>query len=164
MIDSLLDSTLECYYNETCIHLIYKTFPTINLNGDLWNISISHPEPLNTNEALMSRFLVNFTVRDFLQEILVDQWNPKTDFQSYYEECQPTECSYSLNIRKDLLVVVTTLVGLLGGLSAALNLMSPIAVRVLYDYIPIYFTYFQNKINIQHRMSINRVSVIDHQK
>ena len=162
MIDSLLDSTLECYYNQTCIQLIYNSFSTVNLYGVQWNTSTPQPQSLNVSQSLIGRFPMNSTIRDCLQELLVETWNPTTDFNSYYEQCQPTGCSYTLNIRKDLLVVVTTLVGLLGGLSAALNVLAPIAVRIIYDFIPEYFGYFQQKVGLSQRMSINRVAVIDH--
>ena len=160
MIDSLLDSTLECYYNESCIDLIFETFPTVNYLGDSWNTSRPYPNVLNISRAQLSRFPVNSTVRDCLKEILVNQWNSQTNFTSYYTECNPTQCSYTLNIRKDLLVVVTTLIGLLGGLSAALNLSAPIAARILYDIIPVHWRCVQNKIGLRARMPINRVSVV----
>jgi len=158
MIDSLLDSTLECYYNETCIDLIYDLMPSVNFYGVVWNSSIPRPQSLNSSLAEMSLFPVNLTIRDCLQELLVNKWNPMTNFSKYYQECQPTECSYTASIRKDLLVVVTTLVGLLGGLSAALHLLAPIAVRILYDFVPAAWEFGKDKIGLNEQHSTNRVS------
>ena len=130
MIDSRLDSTLESYYDKMYIDLIYASQPTVNWNGNYWNTSTPHPRPLNITLATMSRFPPNATVRSILNGLFVEDWHEEINFESYYQECQPTQCSYTENVRKNLIAVVTTIIGLLGGLSTALNILLPNTVRL----------------------------------
>jgi hypothetical protein len=56
---------------------------------------------------------------------MVEEWNATENYTSYYVECQPSECIYSYTARNGILYIVTTLIGLLGGLITVLKLLVP---------------------------------------
>lgn len=56
---------------------------------------------------------------------MVEQWNITSAFESYYQECQPTQCTYVFQTRNDAIYIVTTLVGLVGGLNTVLKFVTP---------------------------------------
>ncbi len=125
IIDSLLHSTLQCYYDPVCTHSIYVAYGI--LDGD----PLLRPRPLNVTRATMSRIPPNATVRDCISELFVENWNVKKDFEAYYAACQPTQCTYTERIRKNFISTATTIVALLGGLTKALDILVPNTVRFL---------------------------------
>jgi hypothetical protein len=161
MVDSLLDSTLESYYDKMYIDLIYKFQPTVNWNGEEWNTSTPHPQPLNITRATTSRFPPNTTVRNILNVLFVEDWHEEVNFTKYYQECKPIQCTYNEKMRKNVLTVATTIIGLLGGLSTALNIVVPNSVRFVRGPLQQYFGNFRRRINQRHAQ-ISHVSIISH--
>ncbi|CAF1255155.1 unnamed protein product, partial [Adineta steineri] len=49
----------------------------------------------------------------------------------YYNECQPSKCSYSYETKNSAIYIITTVIGLVGGLITVLKLIVPRAVRLI---------------------------------
>jgi hypothetical protein len=62
---------------------------------------------------------------------MVEEWNLLIMYEQYYNECQPTECSYTHQTKNTVIYIVTTLVGLVGGLITVLKLIVPIFVKLI---------------------------------
>jgi len=60
---------------------------------------------------------------------MVEEWNSSEKYNSYYDECQPAECIYTDTRKNDIIYIVTTLIGLLGGLVTVLELVVPSLVK-----------------------------------
>ena len=161
LIDSLLHSTLECYYDQMCIDSIYAAHMVWTWFPIPWNISAPRPGPLNTTRATMSRFSTNTTIRDCIKKLLVDDWHVETNFTAYYEECQPIQCSYTEGVRKNFISVVTTIIALLGGLMTVLNILVPNTVRFLRGPAAKFFRRLYARIG-QRRTRISTVATIAH--
>ncbi|CAF1343282.1 unnamed protein product [Rotaria sp. Silwood1] len=114
-IDGLLASTLECYYNRSCLELIISN-------------STSFSPLLST---LSSRFPRNATVEMLVDEVMVEDWSINTSFAAYYAECAPNTCTYSYNQRNDFLIIFTTILALIGGLNTVLRLLVPFIVQLI---------------------------------
>ncbi|CAF3852763.1 unnamed protein product [Rotaria sp. Silwood1] len=110
LIEATLQSTLECLYNKTCLDMI-TSHVTRSLAID-WI-------PLNSSQ---SQNLANETIQAILDQLMVQKWNWSINYDSYYTECQPYECMYTYESRNDAIYIVTTIIGLVGGLTTALNL------------------------------------------
>ncbi|CAF1375273.1 unnamed protein product [Adineta ricciae] len=124
IVESLLDSTLECFYNQSCFDQLI-----IALNVS-WTLNVSI-----LNVSLPSRFLVKSTVKAMVDGLMVEKWNRSLVFEKYYDACQPTECRYTITSRNDVLYIVTTLLGLVGGLVSGLQVMIPRIVAFVYYII-----------------------------
>ena len=66
-----------------------------------------------------------------MNDLMVEQWNSSITFAKYYDECKPSECSYTIGSRNDAIFIATTVFGLVGGLVTILRIIVP----RLIDYI-----------------------------
>ncbi|UJR06721.1 hypothetical protein I4U23_011010 [Adineta vaga] len=113
-IESLLESTLECLYNVTCINQIQSEDFTSDSIFRSLNSTLSSP---------------TVTVQSLVDALMVDQWETNFTYENYYSACAPLYCSYSVNMRFDKVYVFTTIMGLSGGLSILLKFIVPLLVK-----------------------------------
>jgi hypothetical protein len=105
---ALIQSTMECFYNQLCIdqiqsHIDYNTLP---LNVTSLNISKT------------SRYSSTTSIEEMLKNLFVEQWNSQTYFEQYYNQCQPSVSS------------ITKLTELVGGVSLGIGLIAPVLVKI----------------------------------
>jgi beta-lactamase regulating signal transducer with metallopeptidase domain len=80
--------------------------------------------------SLSSHFLENSTIEDLLDELMVEKWNSSIMYEDYFNECKPTQCTYTHQSKNNAIYIVTTIIGLIGGLTTALKLIVPRLVMV----------------------------------
>jgi hypothetical protein len=114
VIESLLQSNLQCFYNQTCINTLQSYFAFSSSK----NITA-------LDSSLLSRYLENSTIEDLLDELMVEKWNLSIMHDNYFNECEPRECSYTRQTKNNIIYIVTTIIGLIGGLTTALKLIVP---------------------------------------
>jgi hypothetical protein len=120
VVESLLQSTLECFYDPRCINKIQSY--------------ISSSSPVNVtvlNASLPSVYFTNSTIKILVDNLMIEKWNAPSIFERYYNECQPTNCTYSFEKRNDLIYIATTLFGIAGGLTTVLELVIPRLVKLI---------------------------------
>ena len=119
-MESLLQSTLECFYDQRCIDELQSY------------ISPSSPNNVTAlNASLLTKYSVNSTIRQLVDNLMIEKWNTHSIFESYYNQCQPTYCTYSFVKRNDLIYIVTTLFGIAGGLTTVLNVIIPRLIKLV---------------------------------
>ncbi|CAF4370022.1 unnamed protein product, partial [Adineta steineri] len=74
MLDATLASTLECYYNQTCLSLLHQSLST-------------DTKPLLNNS--LKHFSSKSTVETLLNKLMIDEMIINTDFDLYYSQCNP---------------------------------------------------------------------------
>ncbi|CAF1094407.1 unnamed protein product [Didymodactylos carnosus] len=116
IIESLLSSTLECFFDRSCLDAI---------NTYMYNISAYPFNATVLNSSSKSKFAVNSTLRQIVQQLMVEEWNSEVSFDKYYSSCAPGECTYTYQKRTDLIYILTTIAGLLGGLTTIFKLLIP---------------------------------------
>jgi hypothetical protein len=116
IVDATLASTLECYYNQTCLSLLHG----------LLSINI---QPLSNSSN--KYFSIHSTVQTLLNEIMIDETISDIRFDSYYSQCNPAFCSYSYTHRFDILFIFTTIIGIAGVLSLTIRLIAPLIVAAI---------------------------------
>jgi len=127
-IDSLLLSTLECFYDKNCIKLLIDNydFNVVGLVRPLDNRAI-RIQPLSNKT---SRFSSNTTINEIFSQLFVEEWINSTNFTSYYTRCKPSQCTYTLRKRFDTGYMLTIMLGFYGGLSALLDIILPPIVKL----------------------------------
>lgn len=118
MVESLLESTLECFYNQTCI--------------DTLESYVTKSSPMNVSaldKSLIGRFPINATMQKIVDQLMVETWNIFIMYQSYYKECKPMKCTYTYVTKHSVIYVATTIFGLIGGLVTILMLVIPELVK-----------------------------------
>ncbi|UJR11678.1 hypothetical protein I4U23_015859 [Adineta vaga] len=115
MINALLKSTLEVFYNQTFINILMN--------------STDKYQKLNHSP------ISNLTIERLLSQMFVIQWSNETFFQRYFNHCMPKLCQYTTNQQHNLLVILITLIGLAGGLSTVLKIISPFIIITIWPMI-----------------------------
>lgn len=116
--EALLQSTLECFYDQTCISVLQSY---LNTTASMLFSSLDASQP--------SRFFVNSTINELVQQLMVEQWNLSIVHQDYFDQCRPSRCSYSFITHYSLIYIITNAFGLIGGLATILELIVPITVK-----------------------------------
>ncbi len=123
IIQSTLQSTLECFFNQTCLDIIQDE---IRSERSI-NVSI-----LETNDT---RFRPETTIGAIVDELMLEHWGETIDYDKYYEQCAPKRCSYTFTSRNSALYILTTVVGILGGVTAVLKFVVPLVVGFIRERI-----------------------------
>ncbi len=119
-IETFLKSTLKCFYNQSCIDQI-KSYIAPDAELSFISLNVSSP----------SRYSVNSTIQELVDDLMIEEWNASTMYERYYNACQPTQCTYQIQTRHDIIYIVTTLFGVAGGLTTALKLIAPRLVKLV---------------------------------
>lgn len=114
-LESLLQSTLQCLYDIECINKLIKP-------NQLSDINI-HP----LNSTLSSPYM---TVQSLIEKLMVYKWETNISYNHYYAACAPTSCTYVIMERANPIYIITSIIGFIGGLSAALKLIAPIIAKI----------------------------------
>lgn len=127
-LETALQSSVECLFDPPCLVLILIALQnyTIGLGGSL---ELANIKPLNP--TLLLHFQSNTRLLDIIEALMIEGWTSVIDFDSYYTQCHPKVCIYTFRQRFNLINTIVTLMGLAGGLSAALRILSPLLVRLV---------------------------------
>ncbi|CAF1650028.1 unnamed protein product, partial [Adineta ricciae] len=105
IIEALLQSTLECFYNHACLQRLQSYI--------LSEVPIGIT-PLNA--ALKSSYSINSTIKQLLDQLMIEEWTWSSHYEQYYNHCRPVD--------------LTASIGLLGGLVTVLKVMIPLLVQL----------------------------------
>ena len=100
---SILQSTLECFYDSFCLNILA-----------LLGIQTSGVRSLNA--SLPSRFSSSATIQSMFDELFIEEWHYGSNFTNYFHVCSPATCSYTYSDQVNLTYMITTIISLLGGL------------------------------------------------
>ena len=120
VVEALLQSNLQCFYNSTCVLQLVSYFtyaPQFNFTA------------LDT--SLLNQHSVNSTIQQILENLMIETWDVAKRYENYYSECQPIECTYSYQGRYGIVYIITVLSGLVGGLITVLKFAVPIVVKLI---------------------------------
>ena len=110
-------STLECFYDQSCLDLIqhYTNYST----------------PILPLGRTMKRFRLNTTVNELINDGFVEEWKTSMNYSSYFHKCSPSLCSYIYVQQFNLLYIITLFLGLHGGVSIVLKWICPQIVQLI---------------------------------
>ncbi len=114
-LESLLQSTLECLYDMACINRLKTMYRPSNITIRPLDSTLSSP---------------NATVQSLVDVLMVDQWKSNISYKHYYETCAPLSCTYVIIDQPNPIYIITTIIGLYGGLAVALEIIVPVLVKI----------------------------------
>ena len=136
--ESFLSSTLECFYNVSCIDII-RSF--VNLTYPL--------EPLSSTPSS------NRSINELIQNLFIDRWLTTFDYSSYFHRCLPLSCSHSYVQKFSIIYIISFLLGLQGGLTIVLKWICP---RII-EYLTTLKNYRKKRSNLVHSVqSVNTIT------
>ena len=116
-LDSVRQSTLECFYNQSCI--------------DQFVSSSTRNIPLKALNLSRTRFPLNMSIGVmFDQSLFVESWGNSSNFEEYFDVCQVNSLSYSYQQRCHLSWMLTTLISAFGGLMIIWQFFIPLFIRI----------------------------------
>jgi hypothetical protein len=118
-IQSVLQSSLECFFNQTCLDAVQTEIVS--------QLSIN----ISILQANATRFSPKTLIGKLINSLMIEDWGRNIQYDQYYEQCAPRLCSYRTFYRKNALYVLTKLIGLIGGLTIGLKIMVSIIVKWL---------------------------------
>ena len=123
-LDSILLSSLSCFFSNACISELVHAMPLGNPDTSVpaREIDMSIISPLEF-ASTNSRFQVNDTVETILNRLFIDSWVNETSYERYFNACAPTYCTYSFARRFNVLYALTTFIGVFSGLSIFLRFL-----------------------------------------
>jgi len=119
VIEALLQSNLECFYNQTCINRLQNYFSSSNSSIDVTALDTS----------LSSQYFPNSTIKQLLDNLMIEEWNETCMYDRYYNACQPTQCAYTIQTKNAVIYIITTVIGVVGGVVTILKLIVPPVVK-----------------------------------
>jgi hypothetical protein len=116
-IQMTLSSTLECFYNQSCLTILILSYQK------KINISI-------LDQSLPTRFISTTKIELIINELFIEEILNKTNYTEYYSQCKPNICHYTYSSRFNWIYVLTILFGLFGGIATVLRLITPFIVQL----------------------------------
>jgi hypothetical protein len=121
-IDGMFQSTLEFLFDQNEIDLALQLlFNTTILNG-------MYPA---LDQTALQRFTVNTSCSELTSYLFVEAWPNITSHENYFISCQPVECQYSFVSKNGLIVTITFVLGIIGGLNTILRILTPCIISVI---------------------------------
>jgi hypothetical protein len=117
LIEALLSSTLECFYNISCMLKI--------------NSYLSSSQPFNFSALDPNLNSPNETIELIVNQLMVNTWSSNVSFTSYYNTCAPLSCTFQYEDHNSLFIVITTIVSVFGGLSLGFQLIILIGLQFI---------------------------------
>ena len=134
-LDSILMSSLSCFFSETCLTAFLGAIPLANFLTRPGKRFFSMA-PLNFSSN-NSRFQANDTLETIINALFIDSWSSDISYARYFNACQPLHCTYLHEQRLDVVFVVTTFLSVFSGLSTILRYSIPHVMRIVkksYDH------------------------------
>ena len=120
IFEALRQSDLHCFYSQTCLDDLQSHWES----SQVLQLQLLDPSALHYFDVMTS-------VGVIIDRLMVDVWNWTNSHGNYYGVCQPKECSYTKVARNDVVSIVTTVIGLIGGLVTALKVIVPRVVGLI---------------------------------
>ncbi|UJR34632.1 hypothetical protein I4U23_027409 [Adineta vaga] len=121
IIEEMFSSSLECLFQQPCLDTIYGF------------ISSSSVGPLNATAMIynstQSRYNVTTKIHDIVNNLMIEEWNNQTSFDSYFKQCNPKICTYTYDKQADMRYIIETIFGLIGGLTTIFRILLPPLVK-----------------------------------
>lgn len=106
--DAITKSTLECFYQFECLSLLFNT---------------SDIKPLDIN--VKSNYPITTIIDTLFEQLFIENISSIKNFESFFQQCQPTKCSYLYNSRGNIAFIITIILSLISGLFTGFKFVAP---------------------------------------
>ena len=128
-------STLECLYSSDCIDKIlnHLNYYRQTDGSEPSNFTAPTERPLVISPLLLSKSVhlsPTTPIGSILDQAFIDGINRSISYEKYFAACGPRSCHYELVNKGDIVYVLTSLLGLYGGLTISLRFIIWNVVRI----------------------------------
>ncbi|UJR19128.1 hypothetical protein I4U23_022258 [Adineta vaga] len=118
------------YVGCSIIQSVYKS--TLQAFHDSTFISSIPVEPLNG--IAKSRYNTTIPISIIVEQLFVEDWNTTYSYEKYYFGCQPSSCSYIIQTRRQPVEILTSVLGIIGGITTVLRVIIPLIIDTIDSY------------------------------
>ncbi|CAF1531152.1 unnamed protein product [Adineta ricciae] len=111
-LQALLGSTLDCLCDHKCIQLLLHAFPKLN------QLNISWPD------SILPTKKENISINNYFKALFVTNWSLNADYPTYFHQCSPSTCTYTVKDQMNLSYAITLLISLYGGVIIILRFVA----------------------------------------
>ncbi len=86
---------------------------------------------LNLTNYVLSSKKTNLSLYDHLNDLFIDEWSTKINYSKYFNNCNPSLCTYTTTDKINFSYGITLFISLYGGLIMILRLIVPFLMNVL---------------------------------
>lgn len=83
------------------------------------------------NRTLDASFHPNDSITNLLARGMIDGKFKNWSYDLFFEKCGAMHCSYSVPGRQNIIIIVTSVIGIASGLSVALQLLTPLLFHLI---------------------------------
>ncbi|CAF5036020.1 unnamed protein product [Rotaria sp. Silwood1] len=118
-LESLLRSTSECLFEQTCLNQIasYINYSSISINS----FSVLNQSQLESN----------ITIEILANNLFVEEWIINKSYEKYFNYCQPVFCHYIDNEKYSFVHILAAVISLYGGLRMILRFIIPNIIKFI---------------------------------
>ena len=116
-----MQSDLRCFYDDLCLQQLINSLQLSSNTSSLSNST--------------SLYQVTTTLQEIISNLMVEQWNNQTFYQDYFNQCQPDACTVTYVQRGNVPYIITTMTGLIGGLTKVYMFVVPLLIKIIYPLI-----------------------------
>jgi hypothetical protein len=122
-VEAILQSNLQCLYNQSCLDYILSYFQQTT-TVPTYRLLSSNPQ-----------FGINEKVQNMVDRLFVEQWFTNRSYQNYFQQCNPTSCTYSYIQHFQMLYIITTILGVYSGLTVILGVATSFIIHIIFRLI-----------------------------
>lgn len=82
------------------------------------------------NQTLDATFHPDDNITDILRRGMIDGKYSNWSYDLFFEKCGANYCSYSVSDRQNIIIIITSVIGIASGLSVALQLLTPLLFHI----------------------------------
>ena len=126
MVEATLQSNLAFLYDQN----------QINHFRQLIRFDYFNSIPYNTaalNASRDSQYNISTPIYMIMEKMMTEPWYKYINYSAYYQACHPLECKYTYIIKYDVIYIITTITGLIGGLVTVYQVAIPLAIKFIHQ-------------------------------
>ncbi|CAF0770891.1 unnamed protein product [Adineta steineri] len=124
LVEAVLQSDLRCFFDIGCLQQFIDSLSLVNISASdiILNSTASHYQEKSS-------------LLEIVSNLMVEEWNNQTSYDNYFNICQPSVCTATYISRGNIIYIITTTIGLIGGLTTVYKFVVPIFIKIMVHVI-----------------------------
>ncbi|CAF3955137.1 unnamed protein product [Adineta steineri] len=124
LVEAVLQSDLRCFFDVGCLQQLIDSLSLVNISVSdiILNSTASHYQEKSS-------------LLEIVSSLMVEEWNNQTSYDDYFNICKPSVCTATYISRGNIIYIITTTIGLIGGLTTVYKFVVPIFIKIIVHVI-----------------------------
>ncbi|CAF1283863.1 unnamed protein product, partial [Adineta steineri] len=120
LVEAVLQSDLRCFFDIGCLQQLIDSLSLVNISASdiILNSTASHYQEKSS-------------LLEIVSNLMVEEWNNQTFYDNYFNICQPSVCTATYISQGNIVYIITTTIGLIGGLTKVYRFIVPMFIKII---------------------------------